>query len=125
MTDLAVKEAAQPVEAERASNVFRPTVDLLELEDRYEVHADVPGARADDIDVSFEQGNLSVEVPVAPRRQHLDIEEYRVGDWRFGASFGDRVDAENIGARYEQGVLIVTLPKARAVRPHRVAVHAG
>jgi HSP20 family protein len=109
----------------RSEHVFRPPVDVVELDDRYELRADVPGCRPEDVDVRFERGLLSIHAKVAPRRALQPGDEYLVGDWQLGLQFGEAVDADRIEAACERGVLTVTLGKAVAAQRRRIDVRAN
>jgi HSP20 family protein len=104
------------------------TVDVLETAQDYLLTTDVPGAASDHIDVQYEDGELRIHAPVAPRQkpeQRYLLQEYGVGDYRRSFRVGTDVDATKIEARYTDGVLTVKLPKAEASKPRRVAVNVG
>jgi len=103
----------------------RPAVDLVELEDRLELYADLPGLSEKDIDVQFEDGVLTVR----GERSLTAPEEGRVlrrerGATRFVRSFalGDQVDVDRIEATMRDGVLRIALPKNERTRPRQIPV---
>ena len=102
-----------------------PPVDIFEHDDTYEVLADLPGSSGDAIDVSFDQGDLTVKARVEPRQESLDHREYGVADWMLGLRFGELVSGDGIRAVYERGVLLVTLPKAASAQRRRIEVLEG
>ena len=105
---------------------WNPTVDIAELEDRYEVHADVPGLSKEDINVTLEKGVLTIEGEkkrAAETNEEAFLRTERVyGKFRRTFNLGDRVDASKISAAYKDGVLTVGLPKAEVVKPKTIEV---
>ncbi len=95
---------------------YRPNVDIYETDDRYVLIADVPGAGEDDIELSIEKDILTIEAKV-DEPDHEGYENrwrgYGVGDWRRNFRLSDTVGREDIDAVVKDGVLRVTLPKAK------------
>jgi HSP20 family protein len=116
---------AQP--AAEPSLTFQPNVDICDRGTEVLLVCDVPGARPDGIDVSFEDGVLSMHAPVPPR----DLpgrglrREYRIGGYRRAFRLGDGFDASLITADYRRGVLTIRVPRLAAVRPRKVEVRTA
>ena len=75
--------------------------------------------------MSLEDGVLRVEGRLDFSKYHElapVYTEYNVGHYARSFSLSDKVDQDNIGAQLEDGVLTLTLPKAPAARPRRIAV---
>jgi HSP20 family protein len=107
---------------------YVPAVDVFETAHELTLSADVPGAAADQIDVRFEDGELRIHAPVAPRRnadQAYLLEEYGVGDYYRTFRLGQEIDASKIEAHVADGVLTLKLPKVEAVKPRKIAVNVG
>ena len=120
-------EQAATAERTRCGQCYRPNVDILEQGDELLVLADVPGARADSIDVNFEDGTLEIHALVEPRQndeQDYLLREYGVGDYYRTFHVSEAIDAGKISANYADGVLTLHLPKAEAVKPRKIAVGA-
>ena len=95
---------------------YRPQVDVYETEDRFYLVADVPGAGEEDIDLTVEKDVLTLNARVA--ESQLEGFEprwrgYGVGDWRRSFRLSQAVDREGIDATVKDGVLRVSLPKAK------------
>ncbi len=109
--------------AERAVTIA-PRVDLLEKEDELLLLADMPGVRPEDVDVRFENGELTVH----GRRTaaHADKEralwEYEVTNYFRSFRVTEHIAADRIEAELKNGVLTLHLPKVEAVKPRRIAV---
>jgi HSP20 family molecular chaperone IbpA len=107
-----------------AALAYQPHVDLWVEEGDVVIVADMPGARAESIDVSFADGVLSLHARVAARElpgRHLR-QEYGIGDFRRSFRLGEGFDATGITAVFRLGVLTVRVPKVSGVRPRKVAV---
>lgn len=122
-TPQAAATKAQP----EPSLTYQPNVDICDLGGEVLFVADVPGARPDGIDVTFEDGVLSIAASVPPR----DLpgrgvrREYGIGGYRRSFRIGEGFDAAQISADYHRGVLTVRVPRLAAVRPRKVEVRVG
>ena len=108
---------------------WNPKVDIAELEDRYEVHAELPGLTREDVSVTLEDGVLTISGE-KKRTSETSDDAYRRTErvyGKFSRSFnvGDRVAADKISAGYKDGVLIVALPKAEEVKPKAIEVEVS
>lgn len=107
---------------------YQPPMDVYQFEDRYEVVLDLPGATAEQIAASIDGDVLTVEARV-PARYSADIKplhgEYGVGDFHRQVRVGEDIDAERLSARFEHGVLTVSLPKRPERQPRRIRVTGG
>ena len=107
--------------------MYNPNVDVCDCGAEVRILADVPGTRADAIDVRFEDGVLSIHAAVLPRSLpgRLLRHEYGVGDYRRSFRLGEGFDASLITAELSHGVLNVRVPRLAAVRPRKVEVRTG
>ena len=87
------------------------------------VTADMPGAEPDSIDVSFENGVLTLRgtAPEIERERRPGASEFRTGDFERTFEISDRIEVEAIEARLRHGVLRVRLPKGQPTI-HKVTV---
>ena len=111
-------------EATRGGTFFTPRVDIYETDKELTLYADVPGARSEDVDLSYERGELLLHARVQPRpRQgHPVAEEYEEGDFYRVFQIHESIDASKISAECKNGVLTVHLPKAESAQPRKVSV---
>lgn len=116
-------------QAERtARSTFRPAVDVLDAGEAYRIVADLPGASADAVRITFEDGVLTLDAEVArraPDRAAQIRTEYGVGDYHRRFRVHGEVDADAISAVFNAGVLTVTLPKPGKALPRRIPVSAN
>ncbi len=120
-------QEAATVERTRESTTYTPRFDIWETEDELILCGDLPGVEPGDLDIRFENRELTVLGKVGPRhveRRSL-YSEYGIGDFYRTFAVGEAVDGEKIAAELKNGVLTVHLPKSDAVKPRRIAVKAG
>jgi HSP20 family protein len=112
----------------RTGQVYRPNVDILELPHELLVHADVPGVRGEDVDISFEDGSLTVHGKVKARQpDETDFlsREYGVGDFYRTFRVSEEIDPSKITAECRDGVLVLHLPKSEAAKPRKIQVQTA
>jgi HSP20 family protein len=112
-------------EPTRGGRTFSPAVDIIERNDELTLLADMPGVRAEDIDIRYERGLLSIYGRVKPRYAEdvaFLLEEYGVADFSRSFQVGEGIDASKIGAEVRQGVLTLRLPKTEATRTRKIHV---
>jgi HSP20 family protein len=121
-------EVARP-EATRGGGVyFTPRVDIFENDKELTLYAEVPGVRPQDVDLHYENGELTLHGKAQPRRtgqENLLLQEYDEGDFYRAFTIHESIDAGKISAECKNGVLAVHLPKVEAVRPRQIQVKGG
>ncbi len=107
---------------------WAPVVDIKEETDKFILHADLPGVERDAIDITMEDGVLSIR---GERRLEEEGEngQYKRIERAHGTfyrrfSLPDTADPEGITARCNNGVLEVVIPKREQVRPRRIQVES-
>lgn len=104
-----------------------PAVDVEETEDAYRISADVPGIDPKEIDITLENGILTLK---GERKEEKTSEE-RGGARHVERSYGsfvrrfslpDIADADNIQARADKGVLHLTIAKKAESKPRKIEV---
>jgi HSP20 family protein len=109
---------------ETGTPTYALPVDILETEDAYELHASVAGVPQEAVDVTFEDDRLKIAVKAAPIPvQGKFIRQERPwGNWVRQLELPKEVDATNIAAEFENGLLIVRVPKVAKAQPQRIAI---
>ena len=112
----------------RSHGVF-PPINVSEDSESVYVRAELPGIRTEDLDISLENDTLSI---AGERRAAHEDEsasyhrrEREWGAFRRSFSLPSRVDGNQVQARYRDGILTVTLPKAAEARAKQISVQAG
>ena len=115
-------------EATRNRPTFRPRCDIVETERGLTILADMPGAKADTLEVHLERRELSIRAEVedhAPEGMSPLIREYRVGDWERRFRLSGEIDTDGIEASLRNGVLTLTVPRAQGPESRKIDVSAG
>jgi HSP20 family protein len=116
----------QNEESTSSQAVWRPRMDLIESEDAYRLHLDMPGMSTDDLKISYQNNELVVSGERESSRTNENEEFVRVersfGHFRRSFTLPRTVDADNISATYDNGVLTVTVPKTEAVKPRQIEI---
>ena len=115
---------------ESRSGFFTPRVDIHERKDHYEISAEMPGIRKEDLDVTLENGVLTVEAEVnqtAPQDEDSRVlrQERRYGKFSRSFNLGKGIDENDIDATFKDGVLTLTVPKHETKKPvsRRIQIH--
>jgi len=110
----------------RATRTFLPAVDIEERKEDYRLVADLPGLTADDVDVTIENGVLTVSGE--RKGERVDEKEgYRrvertFGSFRRAFTLPKGVSPDKISAHTENGLLEVIIPKPADEAPRKVKV---
>jgi HSP20 family protein len=119
---------AESSDTSSATAAWVPATDIAEYPDRFELAIDLPGVNLESVDLSLEKGTLTVSGDRNPLRSVSEEEPIRHRVERLEGRFHrrfilpDTVDSENVRATGDNGVLRITIPKAPAVQPRRIAI---
>jgi len=104
-----------PAFPERGTFALEPSIDLKETDDAVEVEAELPGVDKNDIEVTLEDGTLTIKgekkVEKEESKAGYYMSERRYGSFLRSVGLPPGVDVEKISADFSNGVLKVTLPK--------------
>ena len=104
---------------------YRPRVDITESASELTVCAEMPGVGIKNIDINFENGQLTIHGRVASRQgddtEYL-LQEHDIGDFYRTFQVSEQIDANKIEAAYTNGVLTLRLPKVEAAKPRKITV---
>jgi HSP20 family protein len=109
--------------------VWAPALDISERKDAYVVTVEVPGVSPDDLDITLEDGLLTIQgerqfTSESSEHQYHRVER-RYGAFRRSITLPSQVQADAIEASFENGVLEVIVPKAEEAKPKKISVRAG
>ena len=102
-------------------------IDVSEDEKGYVVHAELPGARKEDIHVTVEGGTVAISAEVKKDRDESFGHRMLRSERPFGKlsrsfSLAQEIDETAVSAKYVDGVLELQLPKRSAARSRRIAI---
>jgi HSP20 family protein len=113
-------------ETMEAGWTMSPRADVFEGEREFQVAMDLPGVKADNLEINLENQNLTVKATrenVVPEGfQTRRRERPNSGQFKRSFTLGNAVDADNITAHLDEGVLMITLPKSDKSLPRRIEV---
>jgi HSP20 family protein len=114
---------------ERMGGEAAPALDVYEEGDNYVVEARLPGMKPEDVDISVEQGVLTIsgESKAEEERKERNylVREQRTGRFSRSIRLPMAVNSDACEATYEGGVLRLTLPKSEQARARRISIKAG
>jgi HSP20 family protein len=125
---LEVKEKKEVVSKEEKTvpaRYFLPTTDIYETDAALTVVMEIPGVEKNDIEVSLESDVLRVEARIDfSKYEGLEplYTEYNIGHFARAFTLSRKIDQQQIGAEVADGVLTLTLPKAKEAQPRRIAI---
>jgi len=103
-----------------------PLVNLSENKNNYYVRAEMPGLKADDINISVAGNNLSIsgERKIASEGENVRYHrrEREAGTFNRVVALPGEVDADKVEAKHVDGILTVVIPKAEAAKPKQITV---
>lgn len=114
-----------------AQGVWAPAMDVRESNDEIRVTVELPGLKPEEVTVTLENGVLSIsgekrqEVQEGKEEGNYYLFERCYGRFERSFALPRTVNADQIKARFEDGVLTVTLPKAENAKPRRVQIEAN
>jgi HSP20 family protein len=112
---------------ERQSNSvrhLRPATNFVELGSDYGLEIEMPGVDRANIQINVEGRELEIvgEKTMVPGDWQPLVRETGHCVYQRTFTLGDEIDRENIAARFERGVLYLTLPKSKAVLPRKIEI---
>ncbi len=117
-----------PAEHTRPGVVFTPAVDIFETEKELTLLADMPGVKAEDLNIDLRENVLTLDGEVKlpePTNEEIVFQEYRIGKYSRQFNLTEMIDQSKIDAELKDGVLRLTLPKAEAAKPRTIKVKSS
>lgn len=116
--------------SELKSGVLTPLTDIVETDAHYEIRVDLPGVKKDQVQVSLENGVLSIEATIEAENSQENSgkilrKERRVGNYLRRFSLGDNLAESDTTAQLTDGVLTLQIPKQKVTpsQPKKIAVN--
>ncbi len=110
-----------------ATSAWIPAVDIAENDDHFLIEADVPGVDPKDIEVSMENGALTIkgarESEIKEEKEGYSRVERSHGSFYRRFSLPETADSENVIAKSNKGVLKITVGKKETAKPKKITVN--
>ena len=104
-------------------------LDVMEKDDAFVVKASLPGVKPDDVDITVHNNVLTISGEAREEREsgqgRYHRRERRFGRFTRSVMLPNEVNSNTCDARFEDGVLTVTLPKSEQARPKRIQIAGG
>jgi HSP20 family protein len=111
------------------ATAWAPALDISERKDAYLVTVELPGIKPEDLDITMEDGLLTIQgerqFTQESSEQQFHRVERRYGAFRRSITLPAQVQAEQIEATADNGMLQIMVPKMEAAKPKRIQVRAG
>ena len=119
-------DAGSPARDSGLFSGWTPALDLYDEKDRFLVSIELPGMTKEAINISLQDGVLTVSGERKHEREGKEGETFRseryFGKFQRSVSIPAAVDATKVKASYKDGVLLVDLPKAEEAKPKQIEV---
>jgi HSP20 family protein len=126
--DSLFNEFNSPAASSSPSVSWVPRVDVHEEKERFVVLADVPGVEPKDIDITAENGVLTVRGERRSEKRETENGYERIervsGTFLRRFKLPEGANTESITAKQTNGVLEVTIPKTPTVQPRKIAINS-
>ena len=102
----------------------KPRADVIEREDGYELYLDMPGVEQEQLEIVYDQGELSIRgrVMAAHAGQEMLYSERPTGSYARSFSIAEGIDSDKITAKIEHGVVTIELGKTSDVLPRQIEI---
>jgi HSP20 family protein len=108
---------------------WAPAVDISERKDAYVVAVELPGVGIDDLEITFEDGLMTIQGERHLAHDSSDEKVHRIerryGTFRRSINLPSHIKADAIEATVQDGVLHILVPKAEEVQAKRIRVRVG
>jgi len=108
---------------------WTPPVDVSQDKEHVYIKAELPGLKREDIDISLQNGMLTIS---GERKEESEVREGETfrservfGRFHRTVSLPTQVDADRVSAAYKDGILTVTLPKAEEAKAKQIQVNVA
>ena len=120
------KELVSKDEKTVPARYYVPTTDIFETDDALTMVMELPGVEKHAIDVSVENDVLRIDARIDfTKYEGLEplYTEYNVGHFARSFALSNKINQQEIGAQLDDGVLTLTLKKAKEALPRRIAIN--
>ena len=113
--EMMVPQSRNPLYGKHAKNLMK--TDVRETEDSYELDIDLPGFKKDEVSIDLKNGCLTIQAAKGLDKEEQDKKGKYIRQERYAGAcsrsfyVGDAVEPENVSAKFEDGILTISVPK--------------
>lgn len=127
MFEDAFNDMLRPFEAEEVSERrWAPSVDIRENDDQVTLFVDLPGMKKEDVNLTLENNVLTISGERKFEEEHSNENYHRIersyGQFTRSFTLNQNVRMDEVEANFEDGVLVVNLPKEEEAKPRRISI---
>ncbi len=104
---------------------YAPLVDIYETNEEFVLTADMPGVKKEDVNLKIEEGSMlifgKIDYQEILNRKFI-LKEKETGHFFRRFKISDTIDENKVSAKFENGQLVVTLPKHDRVKPRTISI---
>ncbi len=113
----------------KKNSIWRPAVEIKQTDNAYKVKVQLPGVNKDDIEIELDNDFMTISAKIEEEREENEEKEknerfhtceFRYGKYQRTISFDSPIKSEESCAKYNNGVLTITIPK---VNPQKAEKH--
>ena len=108
---------------------WAPSVDISETDGEYQIKAEIPDVKKEDVKVTLEDGVLTIQGERKHEKEEKGKKYHRIersyGSFVRSFTLPDLVDEEKVKAEFKDGVLNLQLPKSEKANPKAIEVKVG
>jgi HSP20 family protein len=109
-----------------APAMFTPAVDLVQTETGYELHANLPGFKPEEVDINVEKDTVTIKAKHEEQQEKTEknylYRERRSGTFYRSFRLPEVVDAEKAEAKIDNGVVVLTLPRLAQAQGRKLEI---
>lgn len=113
--------------ASPSAGVF-PPLNVSQDADNFYLRAEIPGVNADQLSISAERNRVSIsgrrDIPAERERVSYHRKERAEGAFSRTVALPTEIEADRVEARYSDGILTLTLPRAEATKPRQISIRS-
>lgn len=105
-----------------------PKVDVIDLEDKIQIEAEIPGMNKEDVKISIKDGMLCISgekkkvSEESNEKKKFIMKELKHSSFRRSFQLNESLDSENVNAKFENGILTIAIPKKEPEKQKLVEV---
>jgi HSP20 family protein len=108
---------------------WTPSVDISETEGEYQITAEIPDVKKEDVKVTLEDGVLTIQGERRQEKEEKGKKYHRIersyGTFVRSFTLPDLIDDEKVKAEFKDGILSLSLPKSEKAKPKAIEVKVG